>query len=236
MAAGHNGSGIDHAGLLGQISVGKDVRGNLPTIDKPIVKPGGFAGRQHRVQHIKGGRIRTGGCRREPGQGHRRQGDIGAIARKDPRPDTRRLDCADPDYGRGGCLHGSKILVDPGLKLSFVEIARHDQGGVVGPVIGLMKRLHIVERCGIQFLDRTNTGALVGVGRIAGARHVERKQSAIGVSQNPLAQLFLDHIPFGLEIGLVDHQAGEPLGLHPDQPLEMVGRDHFIIVGEVVIG
>jgi hypothetical protein len=77
---------------------------------------------------------------------------------------------------------------------------------------------------------------VIGVDGEARFGDVEAKKAAIGIGEHPLAQLLLDHRPLGFEVGLIDHQAAEPLGLGPDQPLQVIGRDDLVVFGEVVTG
>ena len=219
-----------------QVGVGIDLRGDLLVVDQRVIEPRRFAGRQDGVQHLQGGRIRIGRLGPQPGDRHGRQRDIGAIALIDAGALARRLDDGDAPDRLGGGLQRAQVLVDPGAQLGFVEVADHDQGGVVGPVIGVVEGPHIVDGRRVQLLDRTDARPMIGMGRVGRLRHIEAEQPPIGRGQHPLAQLLLDHVAFGFEICLVDHQRAHPLALRPDQPLQVAGRNHLVVVGEVVVG
>ena len=52
--------------------------------------------------------------------------------------------------------------------------------------------------------------------------------------QHAMAELLLDHVALRLEVRLVDVERSQPLGLGPEQRLEVVRRDHLVVVGDVV--
>ena len=146
------------------------------------------------------------------------------------------LDRGHPLDRLSGVLQGGQVLVDPGRELLLVEVADHDQGGVVGAVVGFVEGAHIVDGGGVQLLDRADARPVIGVGLVGRPRQVEAEETAVGRGQHPLAQLLLHHVALGLEVGVVDDQRAHPLALGPDQPLQMVGRHHLVVVGEVVEG
>src|SRR3546814_5824729 len=51
-----------------------------------------------------------------------------------------------------------------------------------------------------------------------------------------LAVLLIHHRALGLEVRLVHVEVGQPLGLGPQQGLQVVARHHLEIVGDVVAG
>ena len=228
----------DHeAAWLGrQVGVGIDLRGDLLVVDQAVVEPRRLAGRQDRIQHLQRRRVRVRGLRTQPGDRHRRQRDVRAVAVIDAGPLARRLDRGHPLDGLGRVLQRGQVLGDPGVELGLVEVADHDQGGVVGAVVGLVEGADVIDGGRIQLLDRADARPMVGVGLVGGLRDVERKQPPVGRGQHALAQLLLHDVALGFEIRLVDDQRAHPLGLGPDEPLQMVGRHHLVVVGEVVPG
>ncbi len=99
-----------------------------------------------------------------------------------------------------------------------------------------MEAAHIVQGRGLEVLDGADAGALVGMGGEGVLRDHQAEEAAVGVGQHALAQLFLDHAAFRLEVRLVHHQRAHALGLGPDQPLQVVGRDDLVVGGGVVGG
>ncbi len=99
-----------------------------------------------------------------------------------------------------------------------------------------MEIAHVGDRGGLQVGDRADTRALVGMDGEGVLRDRQGLEASVGIGQHPLAQFLLDHSPLRLEVGVVDHQRAHPLGLSPQQALQVVGGDHVEVVGEVVGG
>jgi hypothetical protein len=236
VAAGHHRADHEVSRLLRQVGVGEDLGGDLRVVDQGVVQPRRLAGGEDGVQHLERRGVGVGGLGAQPGDGQGRQRHIGPVAVIDPGALARRLHRAHPADRLGRVLQRAEILVDPGVELRLVQVAGHHQGGVVGAVVGGVEGAHVVEGGGVQLLDRADARPVIGVGGVGGLGHHQAEQPAVGVGQHPLTQLLLHHVALGLEVGLVHHEGAHPLGLHPDQALQVVGRHHLVVVGEVVVG
>ena len=71
---------------------------------------------------------------------------------------------------------------------------------------------------------------------VADLRQIEVEEPAVGRGQHAAPQLLLHHVALGGEEALLDHQRAHPLGLGPEQPAQMVGRHHLVIIGVIVVG
>ena len=235
-AAAHHGPQVEEARLRIELRAGGGLLGDLLFVDQAVVEPGGLAARQDGVEHGQGGGVGISGLRRLPGDGDGRQRHVGGVAGDGPGTGAGRLLDGDPLQRRGGLLQGAEVGVDPGVQLPLIEVADHDQGGVVGPIVGGVKGKDVVDGGGVEILDRADDRAAIGVDGVAGRRHQQGLEATVGVGQHPLAQFLLHHVALGLEVGLVDHQRTHPLGLGPQQPLQVVGRDQLVVGGHVVGG
>ena len=99
-----------------------------------------------------------------------------------------------------------------------------------------MKGAGVVQRRRVQLLQRADHAAAIDrlVEGIV-ADH-EPPQPAVGRGQYPLAQLFLNDRTLGLEGRLVDHRPRHPLGMGPQDGLQILGRHRLVIVGEILAG
>ena len=99
-----------------------------------------------------------------------------------------------------------------------------------------MEAAHVLEGGGVELLDRADAGAAVRVLLVDLARQVQAEQAAVGLGEDALAQLLLDHGALGREHRLVDHQRAHAVGLGEQQALEVVGRHDLVVGGDVVGG
>ena len=79
-------------------------------------------------------------------------------------------------------------------------------------------------------------GPGIGMHVVGDLRQIEVEQPAVGRGEDAAAQLLLHHVALGGEEAGLDDQRAHPLGLGPEQPLEMVGRDDLVIIGVIVVG
>jgi hypothetical protein len=128
-----------------------------------------------------------------------------------------------------------EVLVDPGIELARIEVAGDDEGGVVRPVVGAVEGDDVGDRRRIEVLDAADHAAAVRMAQVGPGAHL-LEEAAVGRGQDPLPVLLLHHRALGAEVGLVDAQVGEPLGLGPEQRLEMVRRHHRLVGGDVLAG
>ncbi len=195
-----------------------------------------MASGQDAVQHGQGGAIGVGVLDRRPADDSGGQGHVGRIIGGVARAGRLGLDDIIGRQGRGRVLQRGEILVDPAVQLGLVEIARHDQIGVVGPVIGGVEAQHVVQGRGLELLDRADAGAAIGALLIQGLGHEQAEQPAVGIGQDALAVFLLHHVALGDEGRLVHDQGAHPLGLGEQHPLQVVGGDGLEIGGGVVGG
>ncbi|MNV09369.1 hypothetical protein D3C71_998580 [compost metagenome] len=236
LAVGHDGVGGQVAGLLGEVGVGADRGGDLLVIDQRTIQAAGFAGRQHPVQDGQGGAVGVLVGHGVPGQDHGGQGHVGRVVGGGARAGRLGLLDVIDRHGRRRALQRGEILVHPGVQLGLIEVAGHDQHGVVGAVIGGVEAQHVVQGRGVQFLDRADAGAAIGVVLIDGLGREQAEQAAIGAGQNALAVFLLHHVALGGEGRLIDHQRAHAVGLGEEDALQVVGGDHLVIGGDVVGG
>ena len=125
------------------------------------------------------------------------------------------------------------MLVDPAVELLLIEIARHDQRGIVGPVEILVEGAGVRQAGGIEVADRADAGTLIGMVDEDVLEQMVALQPAIGFGEHALAHLFLDDVALGIEHRLIEHRAAHPLGMRPQHRLELVGGDDLVIAGRV---
>ena len=236
LAVSHDGVGGQVAGLLGEVGVGADLGRDLLIIDQRAIEAARFAGGQHPVQHGQGGAVGVTIGHGVPGQNHGGQGHVRRVIGGGARAGRLGLLDVIDRHGRRRALQRGEILVHPGVQLGLIEVARHDQHGVVGPVVGGVEAQHVVQGRGVQFLDRADAGAAIGVVLIDGLGREQAEQTAIGAGQNALAVFLLHHVALGGEGRLIDHQRAHAVGLGEEDALQVVGGDHLVIGGDVVGG
>ncbi len=236
LAVGHDGVGGQVAGLLGEVGVGADRGGDLLVIDQRAVEAAAFAGRQHPVQHGQGGAVGVTIGHGVPGQDHGGQGYIGRVIGGGARAGRLGLFHIIDRHGRRRALQRGEVFVHPAVQLGLIKVPRHDQHGVVGPVVGGVEAQHVVQGRGVQLLDRADAGAAIGVVLIDGLGREQAEQAAIGAGQNALAVFLLHHVALGDEGRLIDHQRPHAVGLGEEDALQVVGRNDLVVGGDVVGG
>ena len=168
LAARHDGVGGQIARLLGEVGVGARRGGDLLVIDQRAVQAAALAGRQDAVQHRQGRAVGVLVGHGVPGQGDGGQGHVRRIVGGGARAGRLGLFHVVGGHGRRRTLQRGEIFVDPAVQLRLIEIARHDQHGVVRPVVGGVEAPHVVQGRGVQLLDRADARTAIGVVLIDG--------------------------------------------------------------------
>ena len=171
-----------------------------------------------------------------PAHHHRGQRRIGFVDGVADRLGARRFLYGDARDRRRRPGDLAEILVDPGVELRRVEIARDDEDRIVGAVIRGVEGADVVDRCGFQILDAADRRARIGMRGIGGGRQIGGEQLAIGPRERRLAQFLLHHVALGGEALRLDDEARHAIGLGEQQALQVVGGDHLIVIGEIVVG
>ena len=99
-----------------------------------------------------------------------------------------------------------------------------------------MEGAHVLDRGGVQILYAADARPRIGMHVVGDHRQIEVEKPAIRLGEDAAPELLLHHIALGGESGRVDDQAVHPLGLREEHPLQMVGGDHLVIIGVIVIG
>ena len=99
-----------------------------------------------------------------------------------------------------------------------------------------MEAAHVLDRRGVEVLDRADGRATVRAGLIDGGRREQVEQAAVGAGEDALAVFFFHDVALGLEHVLIDDQRAQTRGLGEDQPLQVIGRNGLVIGGDVITG
>ena len=91
------------------------------------------------------------------------------------------------------------------------------------------------DRGGVEVLDAADHAAPVGMAQVRLGAHL-LEEAAVRRGEDPLPVLLLHHGALGKEVGLVDLEVQQPLGLGPEQRLEMVRGHHRLVGGDVLAG
>ncbi len=129
-----------------------------------------------------------------------------------------------------------EILLGEGKTFGRIEVADHDQDGVVRRVVGVEEMLDVGERGRVEI--REIAVEIVGVRPIAEGdrRQIEPGETAVGLIHHVHADFFFDHVALIAQIFVVDFESAHAVGFKPEHAFEGVGRDGFEIIGDVVIG
>ncbi len=128
-----------------------------------------------------------------------------------------------------------KYFIDPRVRLCGSEIAHDDEHRIVGPVKRAVERDHVVERCGAEVLRIADDAAPV---RMRDERFAidEFVEHPVWFGQNALVVLADHDVAFGVKMLLGHGKRTQPVGLGPQQRLEIVRRHDFVVVGDVLGG
>ncbi len=235
VSAGENGEGVQQAvvGAAGAAEVGR--LGDLVAIDQRLVQS-----RRLAIAEQRGGDGERDGVgallrRREPRQHDGRQRHVRAVLVVAAVFVPGRFDRSDARNRRRRLGQRAEILIDPLVEFARIEIAGDDQRGVVGAVVRFMEIDDVLQRRGFEIFDAADARALVRMHEVGILRN-RVEQAAVRLGKHALAQFFLDHGAFGLEVRFVHREVGHALGLGPEQALQVVRRHRFEVVGEVVRG
>ena len=95
-----------------------------------------------------------------------------------------------------------------------------------------MKRLHVRERRRIQLFDRPNAWPLV---RMHGVRILRQRvvEAAVRRREHAEAVLLFDDVALRLEVRLINRERSHSLALGPQQRLQVIRRNLFVIHGPI---
>jgi hypothetical protein len=96
-----------------------------------------------------------------------------------------------------------------------------------------VERDHVLQRRGFEILDAADRRTLVRMHLIR-RRRDRVVEATVRRCEDALPILFLDHGALGLEDRLIDIEIRHALGFGPQQRLEMIRRNHFVIGRHVV--
>ena len=160
---------------------------------------------------------------------------VGSIGLDQARLGARRLDRALHDRHRAVKIPDvGEILIDPAIQLAGLEGSGHDQRRGGRAVVGLVKGAGVVDGGGVQLLDRADHAAAIDAFVEAVVADHEPLEPTIGRGIDPLAQLLLHDVAFVVEGLHVHHRPGHPLGVSPQDRLQILGRHGLVIVGEIL--
>ena len=109
-----------------------------------------------------------------------------------------------------------------------IEVPRDDKGRIVRAIVCLVELPHILEGRRVQVSDRTDHAVLVGVSHKGVLLDVQA-QPAVGTGQHTLPILLLNHRAFGDKVRIIDAQVRHPVGLRPEQRLQVVRWNRLVI-------
>ena len=95
--------------------------------------------------------------------------------------------------------------------------------------------LHVLERGGVEIGEIAVKIVRVGPVAKGHRREIEPGKAAIGLIQHVHANFFLDHVALIAQIFVVHLQGAHAVGLEPQHAFERVGRNGFVVVGDVVV-
>ena len=115
------------------------------------------------------------------------------------------------------------------------DVADHQQDGIRGRIVSAEKLLHVVERGGVEI--GKIAVEIVRVGPVAKGhrRQIEPGKTAVGLIQHVDANFFFDDVALIAQILVVHFQGAHAVGLEPEHAFERVGRNGFVVVGDVVV-
>ena len=128
-----------------------------------------------------------------------------------------------------------EILLGQGDGFAQLEIAEHQQHGVIRRVVGVEEFLHVGERGGVEILEIPVE--IVGVGPVAECDRwkIEPGKTAVGLIHNVDANFFLDYVALVAKVYVVNFEGPHAVGLKPQDALKRVRRHGLEIIGDVVI-
>ena len=206
----------------------------LVAIDEALVQPRALTRRQDRLKHRQRGRVRVavGGHVIADKHGGKRR--VGFVYRPRHRPGAGRLGDGNARDRSVRLGDRSEIPVDPAVELDGIEVSRHDQDRVVGPVVGRVECAHVVDRSGLEVVQAADSRPRVGMYAVGQLRIIDGVELAVWAGECALTQLLLDHVALGRERHGLDHQARHAVRLREQQPLEVVRGYYLEIVGVIV--
>ena len=134
---------------------------------------------------------------------------------------------------RGACRQAAEVLGNPVLGRRGFEITSHHEHRIRRRVIAVEEALHVLEVGGIEFGEvAVEVMRVVPVG-VRVLRQAQPREAAIGAVQDVHAHFVLHHALLVGEAGSVDVEATHAVRFYPQNGLQRVGRDHFVVVGVV---
>ena len=163
----------------------------------------------------------------DPGEGVRRPGHV-------RRNGTLRGRLGRDRGGEGALLPGAPVFLDEAESRGRVDVARHDDRRVLGPVPAVEERLRVRVLVGhvLDVLEEAHRRVLVGVDvERPVARDLVELRNRVRVVLVVLAE---DGARLGLELGLAVLEVLEAVGLDFEHRLEVFLRERRVVVRVVV--
>src|SRR5690606_12510812 len=135
-------------------------------------------------------------------------------------------------YRLGTLWNFREISTDPFLGLIIVEVARNAQYGVVRNIERLVEVEELRKLGGVQMLHRTDWGPLIRVFLIGTTKHFQQDGS-VRLVFIALAALFFHYLALCTYPDRIDLGMQHTFALHIECRLQVVGRNHFVIVSLV---
>jgi hypothetical protein len=122
--------------------------------------------------------------------------------------------------------------------LGGIEVADEGERGVVGRVVALEERLHVVDLRRVQVGHGADAGVRVGEARrgVEQRRRLVDERREVGLVVDAHAALFLHRLALVVEVLLRHRERAHAVGLEPEAEVEPVRRKRLEVVGAVVGG
>ncbi len=217
---------------------GARVARELPVADEALVQTARVAEAQHGAG--ESGDVVAGGAehRRAERQKDTRQHDVvGHDLAK--RLAERRREVERRQRGLGAARRDrAEVALDERLRLGGIEVAGDRQHGVVGRVPGREELADVLERRGVEVLERADERVVERVLRRIRQRGEALPPGAVRLVVDRPAALVLHDVALGVEL-LLRHRREQPahaVGLEPERDRELVRRHGLEVVRAVEPG
>ena len=136
-------------------------------------------------------------------------------------------------FGCGGI--SSKYRFARAKAFGRLEIAEHQQHGVIRRVVGVKEFLHVGERGGVEIGEIAVEIVRVGPVAKRDGRQIEPRKAAVGLVHHVDADFFLHHVALVAEIFVVHFQRAHAIGFEPQDAFQRVRRHGLEIIRDVVV-
>ena len=124
-------------------------------------------------------------------------------------------------------------LFDRGEQAVGFDVAHHDEGRIIGRIIGVVMPLQVVQGHCIQVVEPADHRPMVGMAEI-GLGEEGFDECALRVILRAQASFFFHDFSFRRQLLHVEHEPLHPVGFHLQGQLDAVCREIFEVGGEVL--